>query len=209
MVTGQGRPRPDDIARAVSLLRSGGIVAIPTDTVYGLAADPSQPGAVDRLFLAKRRPRDVQLPLLVADLEAATRIGVFTETAEALARTWWPGPLTIVVERREGMELDLGGPGDSVGIRVADHPVTLELCRSVGALAVTSANLHGEPPCETAEQVARSVGEAIDMILDYGPLCGSPSTVVAVNPDGPVCLRQGSIAFSAITSALADRTGRP
>ena len=123
---------------------------MPTDTVYGLAVDPTQPEAVARLFALKGRPDDVPLPVLVAGPEQVALVaGHLGPAAQHLAERFWPGPLTLVVPRRRGFTVDLGGPPaarQTVGVRRPDHPVVVALCELLGPLAVTSANLHGADP---------------------------------------------------------------
>ena len=146
------------LARAAKELRAGAVVAVPTDTVYGLAADLSQPQAVAQLFTLKERPAEVALPVLVDGLEQVSALaGPLDGAAEDLAERYWPGPLTLVVRRRRTFTTDLGGPSSArrtVGIRWPDHGAVRSLCRELGPLAVTSANRHGAPPAATAREVA-------------------------------------------------------
>ena len=142
------------LREAAAALADGAVVAVPTDTVYGLAVDPAQPDAVERLFALKGRPADVPLPILVAGPEQVAQVAGHLEVAaQALAERYWPGPLTLVVPRRPGFTVDLGGPAaarQTVGVRRPDHPVVVALCEMLGPLAVTSANLHGEEPATSA-----------------------------------------------------------
>jgi L-threonylcarbamoyladenylate synthase len=187
---------------AVAALRGGAVVAIPTDTVYGLAADLSRPLAVQKLFALKERPTEVPIPVLVAGPEqVAALCGPLGRAAEHLAGHYWPGPLTLVVPRRRSFTADLGGPPSArhtVGVRWADHPVTQDLCRQLGPLAVTSANLHGAPAATRAEQVGEMfTGEdGLAMILDGGRCDATPSTVVECRGPALRCLREGSIPWS-------------
>jgi L-threonylcarbamoyladenylate synthase len=195
--------------RAVEALAAGSVVAIPTDTVYGLAVDPFVPGAVDRLFEVKGRPRDVPIPLLIGDLAAAGALGhPLPPGANRLAKRLWPGPLTLVVPRRPEVVLDLGGPADApatVGIRWPDHALVTALCRRVGPLAVTSANMHGERPSTTAADVVRALGgsDRVALVLDGGACAAPPSTVVSCLGNRPVCLRVGAVAWSDVVDAWA------
>lgn len=164
---------------AVDALREGLVLGIPTDTVYGLAVSPFVPGATDRLFAVKRRPRDVELPVLVAGVEQArSLVADVPASAAALMDRFWPGPLTIVLPRRPGSDLDLGENRETVGIRCPNHPVPLALCREAGALATTSANLHKEATAETAGEVVAAFGDDVPFVIDGGPARGLPSTVV-------------------------------
>jgi L-threonylcarbamoyladenylate synthase len=193
---------PASLRRAAAALVDGDVVAVPTDTVYGLAVDPTQPEAVARLFALKGRPEDVPLPVLVAGPEQLALVAGELEVAAAeLAAKFWPGPLTLVVPRRAEFTVDLGGPPaalQTVGVRRPDHPVVVALCELLGPLAVTSANRHGQQPATMAAQVA-SVFPGPDgpaVILDGGTCDGIPSTVVECRGPAARCLREGAISWS-------------
>jgi tRNA threonylcarbamoyl adenosine modification protein (Sua5/YciO/YrdC/YwlC family) len=199
-----GDPPPTaSIEEAASALRAGDIVGVPTDTVYGLAADPF--GAVtDRLFLVKGRPRSVELPVLVSEeaqaLELATAV---PPSARRLMARYWPGALTLVLPRREGLNADLGEDDATIGIRCPRHPVPLALCAVVGPIATTSANRHNEPAATTAEQVAALAGVAL--VLDSG-VCDSPaSTVVDCTGETPKLLRLGAIGWDELVEVAGGR----
>ncbi|HLK46404.1 MAG TPA: L-threonylcarbamoyladenylate synthase, partial [Acidimicrobiales bacterium] len=144
----------------VSVLRAGGVVLLPTDTVYGLAVATACPGAVEQLFALKGRARDVPIAVLVAGEAQAWSIASPSPASPArrLASRWWPGPLTLVVPRRPGWEVDIGGDGATVGVRCPDHDLVRELCRAVGPLATTSANRHGSATPATAPDAAAALG---------------------------------------------------
>jgi L-threonylcarbamoyladenylate synthase len=199
-------PPPAALLHAVEALARGLPVAIPTDTVYGLAVDPSRPGATDRIFEVKRRPRDVSLPLLVSGVEQALSVSTAVPgLALALMAAYWPGPLTLVLPARPGMA-DLGDDELTVGVRSPDHPVPLALCEAVGPLATTSANRHGEPTLVTAGAVAEAFGDAVPVVLDGGECTGSPSTVVDCTGQAPKLLREGRVPWAEL-AALVGRTG--
>ena len=183
-----------DPSTAADVLRAGNVVAIPTDTLYGLAADAEQPAAVELIFELKRRPRDVQVPVLVADAAQARSIAVVAAPyVERLLDRFWPGALTVVLDRADG--------SGTVGVRCPDAEAVRGLCRDVGPLACTSANVHGEPPLTTAAAVIEEFGESL-AVVDGGTLEGAPSTVVdCTDGSGPVLLRQGAIAFDEIREA--------
>lgn len=185
------------------------MVAIPTDTVYGLAVLPGVPGATERLFAVKRRPRGVDLPVLAADPAQAFTLAAqpVPDAAERLAARFWPGPLTIVTARRPGLAWDLGAARATIGLRVPDHPVVVELCRQLGPLAVTSANRHGAPTPPTATEVAAVFGEEVAVVVDGGRCEGAPSTVVAVDAEGSVrVLRAGRLPVAEVEAVVrADR----
>ncbi|HET9690444.1 MAG TPA: L-threonylcarbamoyladenylate synthase [Acidimicrobiales bacterium] len=188
---------PASIVQAVAALRAGDIVGVPTDTVYGLAADPFRTGASDRIFRAKGRPRNVELPVLVADVaQALTLVAEVPERARRLMEAHWPGALTIVLPRRPDLAADLGEDDATIGIRCPDHPVPLAITRALGPVATTSANRHGDPPATTAAAVAGLPG--VDLVLDAGTCEGAPSTVLDCTGAEPRLLRAGRIPWDAL-----------
>jgi tRNA threonylcarbamoyl adenosine modification protein (Sua5/YciO/YrdC/YwlC family) len=200
-----GSPPPEaSLTAALEALDAGQVVVMPTDTVYGLAVDPFRPGASDRLFALKRRPRTVDLPLLVAGADQVLAVATGApEVAARLMDRYWPGPLTLVVPRRPDLEADLGDDEATVGVRCPDHEVPLALCAQHGPLATTSANLHGEPTLTTAVEVEAALGDAVAVVLDGGPCAGEPSTVVDCTGEAPKCLREGRIPWPEIEATLA------
>jgi L-threonylcarbamoyladenylate synthase len=197
-------PPPAAIDAAVRALGSAGIVGIPTDTVYGLAADPFRAGATDRLFVLKRRPRSVELPVLVADEEQALSLAVAVPAhARRLMARYWPGPLTVILPRRPDLNADLGLDDATVGVRCPGHPVPLALCREAGPLATTSANRHGEPPIVTATELAEQLGPGVELILDAGPCRGQPSTVVDCTGFEPRLVRDGGLDWAEVLATAA------
>jgi L-threonylcarbamoyladenylate synthase len=198
-------------AEAVRVLEAGGIVAVPTDTVYGIAVALSTPGGIERLFAAKSRPPDKAIALLLADAAQAGDIGVLSASAEALAGAFWPGGLTLVVRRRTDTALPAaltGGdlaPGaiPTIGLRVPAHEAPRALARALGPLPTTSANRSGEPELRDAEAIDRELGNALDLILDGGPSQGdTASTVVDATGDEVRILRAGAVSTDAITRCL-------
>lgn len=171
------------LSEAVAALRRGEVVGIPTDTVYGVASLPS---CSDRLFELKQRPPEVQVPVLVGDPADAALLADVTGLAARLIEHFWPGALTIVMP-----QLDAAG---TIGLRCPDHELVRELCRSVGPLATTSANLHGQPPLTTADAVRATFPGLV--VVDGGTCEGSPSTVVDATGDRPVLLREGRIGWA-------------
>lgn len=190
-------PRDPDraaVARAAELLARGGLVVLPTETVYGIAADPRRPGAVDRIYRVKGRPESKEIPLLAADVEQVRGAGAALDgPASRLAERFWPGALTLVVRTPDGFK----------GFRVPDCEVTRAVIRRAGAiLAVTSANRSGEPPAVTARDAQRALGDGVDLYLDAGPAPGAvPSTVVRVDGGKIEILRAGAIPEADIRSA--------
>jgi len=206
---------PGALRAAAEALADGDVVAVPTDTVYGLAVDPAQPAAVARLFDLKGRPGDVPLPVLVGGPDQVDLIaGRLEPAARHLADRYWPGPLTLVVPRRRGFAVDLGGPPaarQTVGVRWPDHPVVVALCELLGPLAVTSANLHGAPPATTAGAVAQEfTGRAQPvLVLDGGVCDGVPSTVVECRGPASKCLREGALAWADLHGKGTEPPGAP
>lgn len=206
---------PDDAsgrAEAVAALRNGAVVAIPTDTVYGIGVALDTPGGIERLFAAKGRPPDKAIALLVADAEQAAGIGELTPAARALAAAFWPGGLTLVVPRRTDRPLPAALTGGelasgaipTVGLRMPDHDAPRALAGALGPLPTTSANRSGEPEARDADEIERLLGDSIDLVLDGGPASGRPaSTVVDATGEVPRILRAGAIAPEEIERCLA------
>jgi L-threonylcarbamoyladenylate synthase len=196
---------PDGRATAVETLRAGRIVAIPTDTVYGLAVDLRAPDGIERLFRVKRRPPDKGIVLLLADAAQASEVAVLTPSASVLAGAFWPGGLTLVLPQRADARLPaaLTGGEPTVGVRVADHEAPRTIARALGPLPVTSANISGRPEATTAAEILAVMGDDLDVILDGGPAPGGrPSTVVDGTGDAPRILRAGAIDVERIARTL-------
>lgn len=198
------------VQQAVQVLRAGGLVAFPTDTVYGVGALAWDAVAVDRLYLAKLRPRDKAIPLLVAsidDLQPAAGLvkDELPPAAWLLAARFWPGPLTLIVPRGPRVSDTVAAGLDTVGVRVPDHPVTLALLRALAApLAATSANVSGYGDALTADEVLAGLAGRVDLLLDGGRCPGGvASTVVDVTSLPPRLLRLGPISAAQIDEALA------
>jgi L-threonylcarbamoyladenylate synthase len=199
---------PDDDAgrsEAIRILRAGGIVALPTDTVYGIAVDLAVTGGIERLFEAKRRPTDRAIMLLLSDAAQARGLGQWPPAADALAGAFWPGGLTLVVPQRPDVPLppELTGGRPTIGLRVPDHPSPRALAAGVGPLPVTSANVSGLPPGATAAEILTQLGDAVELILDGGRTHGGPaSTVVDCSADVPRILRVGAVKPAALAACL-------
>ena len=167
--------RADAIPKAAAGVREGGLVVLPTDTLYGIGADAFSPEAVRALLAAKGRGSDMPPPVLVPD--ARTVDGLATEVpdyARALVAAFWPGPLTIVLRAQPSLMWDLGETGGTVALRMPDDPVALELLREVGPMAVSSANRTGHPASRTVVEAASQLGAAVEFYLDGGPVTGGP-----------------------------------
>jgi L-threonylcarbamoyladenylate synthase len=201
-------PRSPDrvvIAEAAELLRTGGLVIFPTDTVYGLGALGLDAEAVARVFAVKGRPGEKGLILHVAAPEQVTEVarGIGPLALELMER-FFPGPLTLVLPAREVVPAVVTGGGETVAVRMPDHPVALALIRACGVpIAAPSANRSGEPPPRTAEDALRSLGGGADLALDAGPCpLGQPSTLLDLTTSPPRILREGAIAASQLERYL-------
>lgn len=197
-------PSETGLHAAELALAAGELVVFPTDTVYGLAAHPDVPGATERIFEAKGRPRTLTLPVLIPDIEQATRVAVFDARGEALAKRFWPGALTIVVPRTElAAGWELGEEEGTVGVRMPAHEDALALLRRTGPLAVTSANRSGEPTPTTCEGVREALGDSVTVYLCGGSTSNTPSTVVDLTGAEPRVLRDGAIRSEEVLAAAA------
>jgi len=198
-----------EIEDAAAVLRAGGLVAFPTETVYGLGADAANPNALDRLYRVKGRPKDHPVILHVASAAQLEELAEdVPDIAHTLARACWPGPLTLVVRRRAGRVADAATGGrPTVGIRVPDHPVALALLDAFGGgVAAPSANRFGKVSPTTAAHVRSDLGSDVDRVLDGGPArVGVESTIVDVTGAAPVVLRLGGVSEAQL-AALAGRT---
>ena len=182
-----------DLSAAMEALDRGEVVAIPTDTVYGLAAGIDRPEARERIYELKRRPSGLELPVLAADADQAWELAsAVPAAARRLADRFWPGALTIIVPAETG---------ETVGLRVPANDPVAELCRACGPLATTSANLHGEPPLTTAVAVRGAFGGDV-LVVDGGTCDGAASTVVDCTVDPPTLLREGAIGWVEVQRAL-------
>lgn len=182
-------------------LSSGLLAVIPTETVYGIAASPRLPAAIESIFEVKGRDRSKPLPVLCADIDAIATVVVLDQDARRVANRFWPGPLTLVLPRASGFDADLGnGRDDSVAVRVPARPLTLELLSIAGPLAVTSANRSGDAPARTVAEAQAIFGDGV-RYLDGGPCDGQPSTVVSLVGE-PTVLRIGALAGDEVLSEL-------
>jgi L-threonylcarbamoyladenylate synthase len=181
------------IARATEIVKKGGLIVYPTDTVYGLGCDPLNEEAVSRLFAAKGRGAKA-VPVLCSSPEKAEELVELSGRAIELARAHWPGPLTIVAPLSRRVPAQLVQGSNTLGVRVPDHPLCLELILSCGGwLTGTSANLSGNPSSRSAPEVQKQLGDSVNLILDGGVLRGEESTVVRVVGDTVTILRTGQI----------------
>lgn len=200
---------PDDDAgraAAIEVLRAGGVVALPTDTVYGIAVALDTPGGIERLFHVKQRPPDKAVMLLLDDAAQAARAGRMTPAAAALAAACWPGGLTVIVPQRPDVRWPaaLTGGSATIGLRVPDHGAPRSLARGVGPLPTTSANISGVPEASDAAGIVAQLGESIDLVLDGGPAHGGPaSTIVDCTGERPRIVRVGAVPAESVAAILA------
>lgn len=196
-------PDPAIVRQAAEMIREGLVVAYPTDTLYGLAVDPRNAGAVRRLFALKGRPETSALTLIAADLSHVRAAGEMTAAAERLAERWWPGPLTIVIRARAVIAPDTLAGGHTVGIRVPDHRVASALARDAGfCITATSANRSGRTPASAPGAVAVALPD-VDAILDAGPAPGGlPSTIVDASDREVRRVRAGAVPWDRVLRSL-------
>jgi L-threonylcarbamoyladenylate synthase len=196
------------LVAATEALRSGRVVVVPTDTVYGLAARPADAEAVQAVFAVKGRPEGMHLPVLAASTDQVRALGVsYTGAADSLARRWWPGPLTLAFGFEGGRARPPWLEGrEEVAVRIPDHDFVRSLIERTGVLLVTSANPHGAPTPRTAGDVAACLGtlaRLVDLVVDGGLLHDVPSTLVNVRGPDPVLEREGAITRAEVSEALA------
>lgn len=197
------------VERVAAALLAGGAVVVPTDTVYGLAALPDIRAATDQLFALKGRATATPLAVLCADVDQALDLAQLPDerAVRAVAERWWPGPLTLVLPRRIGRPLYLGEPEDTIGLRVPDHDLVRAVARSVGPIAATSANRHGEPTATTATEAVEALGTGVALVVDSGPLPATASTVIDATTMPWRVLRPGPIDGDDVVALAASRTG--
>jgi L-threonylcarbamoyladenylate synthase len=191
------------LLRALAVLGEGGLVAFPTDTVYGVGALAFDGKAIEAIYLAKDRPVEKAIPILISDMEELEKVGIdIPATARRLASRFWPGPLTILVPKRADLPESVSGTA-TVGVRVPDHEVARALLRAAGPMAVTSANISGAQSPVSAQEVFEQLGGRISLIIDAGRTPGGvPSTLVDCTTPELTILREGPIRIEELYSAL-------
>jgi len=198
-------PQRDAIEEAVSWILAGGVVALPTDTLYGLAVDPFNRAAVARLFDAKGREADRALPLIAANVSQIVEyLGPLTPLAQRLSGQYWPGPLTLAVAASPALPREVTGGRTTVAVRVPAADIARAVCAGCGRpVTATSANLSGGPPTADPDEVERLLGDRIDFLLDTGPAPGGPpSTIVDVTTTPPSLVRAGAVSWEDIQTWL-------
>ena len=207
LVVSATEPEKEILELAARTIRAGGVVALPTDTLYGLAADPFSDRAVNRIFALKGRSAAEPLPLIASDLAQVQRqLGQMPRLASVLADGFWPGPLTLVIEAFDRVSRTVTAGTGRVGVRVPDHKVARGLCEVCGhPLTATSANVSGQPPATEPLIVLDSLS-GVDVVLDAGPAPGGlPSTVVDVTGPDPRLIRAGAISWEEVLAACRAR----
>lgn len=195
----------DVCIEAVQCLKSGGIIAIPTDTVYGLGADPFNPDAVQKLYTFKGRPDGKPIPLVLSSVDDVYRVAQnLPDYFFHLTARFWPGGLTIIVEAKDLLPVLTAG-GNTVGVRIPDNPLLLKILKTFGGpAAITSANLSGEPPATSPQEIGEELASKIDMIVDGGKTPGPvPSTVYDISVSPPLIRRHGVISEETLAKELA------
>ena len=194
------------VVQAIAALQQGRLVVLPTDTVYGIAADAFSPDAVEALLAAKGRGRDMPVPVLVGSLRGLDGLAAdVTPTMRALVQAHWPGPLTLIVPAAPSLAWDLGETRGTVAVRMPSHPVTLDILGTTGPLAVSSANRTGSPPAATAQEAEQQLGEAVAVYLDAGSAGEAvASTIVDLTGPRPVVRRVGALPVDDLRAQLPD-----
>jgi len=202
--------RDEALHAAMGTVRAGGLVVLPTDTVYGLVADAFTAAATARVFQIKRRPRSLPLPVLVSRPRQAWALASSVPVGgPPLADAFWPGALTMILPMATDLAWDLGDADGSIAVRIPDHPDLVALLEMTGPLAVTSANVSGEPTPSTVEEIRARLGDAVSLYVDGGPARGDvPSSIVDLTGDRPRIVREGAIAADRIKRVLAGATKR-
>ena len=196
----------EQIGKGIIILKNGGVIAFPTDTVYGLGANAFNSNAVDRVYQIKNRPRDLPLPLLIADI---SQLGIVAEPAHGivlfLARRFWPGGLTLILPKATSLPSYLA-KGSTTAVRIPNHPVCLSLIQGLGAPVIgTSANISGNPPALTADEAKRQIGDKVDLVIDGGRCPGGvESTIVDVTGETPLVVRHGIIPSHELEEAIIE-----
>lgn len=193
-----------DLEQILSTLHFGRLVVYPTETVYGLGADPFDETAVKKVFIAKRRPFDMPLSIAVHNISVADRIAELDENAYRLAKAFLPGPLTLLVKKRPILPDIVTASLPEVGIRIPDHPVALRMLEEFGPIISTSANVHSHPNPTTVENAIADLGTSVATYVDGGPCkVGTPSTIVQIIDGVVEVIRYGAISKEKIEDVLA------
>jgi len=193
----------NQIERGIVILKKGGVIAFPTETVYGLGASILIPEAAERIYRIKGRAQHKALPLVLSDISQISQVSsAFPEIARVLAERFWPGPLTLVVFKSDKVSNTITSGGNTIAIRISSHPVAIALIEGLGVpITGTSANISGKPSPVTADEVLHQLDNSVDLIIDGGKCPGGiESTIIDVTKEVPVIIREGAIPRAAIES---------
>jgi L-threonylcarbamoyladenylate synthase len=195
----------EQFRRAIQALRDSGVIAVPTDTVFGLLAVAADTAAVDRAYQAKQRDPDQPMPIFVGSIEQAEIVADFNDAARLLAGRFWPGALTLVLPKKASYRTRAAAGGDTIGVRAPADPLLREMAEQLGPLTGTSANIAGREECHTADEVRAQLGDDVDFIVDAAPVAtGKPSTIAdCTDPAHVRVLREGDITREMLRDALA------
>lgn len=194
---------PQECELAASILRGGRLAVLPTDTVYGIGVIAADPIAVSQVLAAKGRGRQMPPPVLVPSVEAIDELAInVPQAAYRLAKDYWPGALTLILQARPDLGWDLGDTNGTIAVRMPDHPATLQLLRATGPLAVTSANTTGNPPALTCQEAYDYFGERVDLYIDGGSVRGGiASTILHFGMEIPQVIRLGALSIDELREA--------
>ena len=198
----------EQLAKGVAILKRGGVIAFPTDTVYGLGAAMNIDAAVERVYRIKERPRNMALPLLLADLDQLDDIASVVPTyVFILGGKFWPGPLTLVIPKADSVSDIVSGGNETIAVRIPAHPIPTALARGVGKPIIgTSANLSGQPSALNAEEARAQLGDKVDLIIEGECAGKQESTIVDLSGENPVMLRAGAISKEELGRICPDIT---
>jgi L-threonylcarbamoyladenylate synthase len=198
---------PKAIQRALEVIKSGGVIAFPTDTVYGIGVSAYQEEAITKIYQVKERSQLKAIPILISDAEVLEQITTeILPSTKKIINHFWPGPLTLVLPKQSALPNNLS-QDNSIGVRIPDDNLTRALLRQSGPLAATSANLSGQPSAQTAFQVLEHLGGKIDLVLDGGPTRGGEaSTVVDLSGEQPKIMREGPITLTEINQVIDEKS---
>lgn len=196
------------VAAAARAVRNAKLIVLPTDTVYGIGADAFTADAVAALLEAKGRGRDMPVPVLVGSPSTLGGVAVTDKTIDALVEAFWPGGLTLICRQQPSVRWDLGDTGGTVAVRMPDHEVAIEVLKTTGPLAVSSANVTGHPPAQSAREARDQLGDSVAVYLEAGPtVSDTPSTIVDVSGPVPRVLRQGALGLAELQAVVPELQG--
>lgn len=192
----------NDFFKAIKALQNGNIIVYPTDTLYALGADIFNENAVKKIFIVKKRPINVPLPVAVSNIKEIKKIAILDEKAKHLAECFLPGPLTLILNKKSNISDIVTSNLDKIAVRIPNNENALKLLSSFGPLTVTSANIHGNNTPFFIEEIKMQLKDNVEAYLDYGKLFGSPSTIIDMTFKNPKIVREGVITKREISDAI-------